>query len=617
MSTITSATTPDLTQTPFLNISCYKFVALENLPTLREALLSKCEQLELRGTILLSHEGINVFVSGLPENVAALVDTLKQLPEFSDIEPKESYSATQPFRRMLVRLKQEIIAFGVDGICPEKQTSQKLPAQELKKWYDEGRPFRILDTRNDYEVELGTFRGAEHLNIGHFRNFPTAIEKLPPEAKKEPLVMFCTGGIRCEKAGPLMEEAGFESVYQLDGGILKYFEECGGAHYDGSCFVFDGRVALDPELKPTGNLLCFACQAVLTVEDVESEQFLFGKHCPKCFQDPQNIKSREFVERQQEIVAIASSQPGCEPYTKVRRIFVAGEYDSMTLIDFLDHWHPQTGKARWQEWIDAEQIHYVSQGWTTRTVASADQIVKAGECFEHTMPDTTEPRINPAIQLLYEDESILVVNKPAPLPCQPSGQFSRNSLTAIIGQVYPNEKLRIAHPVDVNASGVVVLCRKHQSAKIVQPQFRDAKVEKRYVARVQEHPEWNSRVCDCPIGNATSDRGSRCVDTQGLSANTEFVVLQRLDDKTAIVEAIPTTNQTHQIRVHLAHLGHAIVGDPLYAISSNKEPPASPIFNCDEPPMCLHATSLTFTHPESKLPVTFSTPLPDWAAEQQ
>lgn len=230
---------------PILNISAYKFVGLDRVAERREELLKVCKELRLRGTILLSSEGINLFLAGLPESVRAFVSVLRSDPALADLSTKESYSSTQPFRRMLVRLKKEIIAFGVDGVAPEKKTSPKISPRQLKEWLDDGRPVRMLDTRNIYEYELGTFDGAEHLHIDHFREFPHAIERLPEEAKQQPLVMFCTGGIRCEKAGPMMEQAGFEQVYQLDGGILKYFEECGGKHYHGSCFVFDGRVALD------------------------------------------------------------------------------------------------------------------------------------------------------------------------------------------------------------------------------------------------------------------------------------------------------------------------------------------------------------------------------------
>ena len=153
--------------------------------------------------------------------------------------PKESPSAEQPFNRMLVKIKKEIIAFGVAGIDPASRPTPKLSARELKQWLDEGRPVTLLDIRNDYEVRMGTFRGARRAGIDHFREFPAAVQQLPAELKQQPVVMFCTGGIRCEKAGPFMEQAGFQNVHQLDGGILKYFEECGGAHYDGECFVFE------------------------------------------------------------------------------------------------------------------------------------------------------------------------------------------------------------------------------------------------------------------------------------------------------------------------------------------------------------------------------------------
>jgi predicted sulfurtransferase len=134
---------------------------------------------------------------------------------------------------MLVRIKKEIIAFGVEGVDPARRPSRKLSATQLKSWLDEGRPITLLDTRNDYEVRLGTFRGALTPPLTHFREFPKAVAALPPELKDQPVVMFCTGGIRCEKAGPFMEREGFRDVWQLDGGILKYFEEVGGAHYDG------------------------------------------------------------------------------------------------------------------------------------------------------------------------------------------------------------------------------------------------------------------------------------------------------------------------------------------------------------------------------------------------
>ena len=267
----------------FVNLSVYKFTPLGDLPALRERLLTRTKELQLKGTILLSPEGINLFVAGTRESTDALVTELRTLPGLGDLTPKESPSAKQHFSKMLVKIKKEIIAFGIEGIDPANRPAPKLPAKTLKQWLDEGRPVTLLDTRNHYEVRMGTFKGAVPAGIDQFRDFPAAVDKLDPALKDQPIVMFCTGGIRCEKAGPYMEKAGFTNVHQLDGGILKYFEECGGAHYDGECFVFDYRVGVDAELKETDSALCFTCQMPLKVEEQQDPRYVAGETCPHCF----------------------------------------------------------------------------------------------------------------------------------------------------------------------------------------------------------------------------------------------------------------------------------------------------------------------------------------------
>ena len=269
---------------PILNIAAYKFAELQDLPELREKLKAECVSLGLKGSILLTPEGINLFIAGEPSTVEKLLATLRSIPGLEHLEEKRSESDEQPFNRMLVKLKQEIIAFGVEGINPTRYTSPRLPAKELKRWLDEGRPVTLLDTRNTYEVKLGTFAGAVTLPIRHFRKFPEAINALPEELKQAPVVSFCTGGIRCEKAAPYLERAGFREVYQLEGGILKYFEECGGAHWEGECFVFDKRVGVDPALQETGSQLCFACQEPLTAEEVKDPRYVYEVSCPYCYQ---------------------------------------------------------------------------------------------------------------------------------------------------------------------------------------------------------------------------------------------------------------------------------------------------------------------------------------------
>ncbi len=266
----------------FVNISVYKFTPLEDLPARREHLLEVSRAGHLRGTILLSTEGINLFVAGTRAAIDALLVALRAIPGLEDLTPKESRSGEQPFNRMLVKIKKEIIAFGIDGIDPARRPSPKLPARTLKQWLDEGRPITLLDTRNDYEVRMGTFRGAVVPHIDHFRDFPAAVDKLPEELKERPIVMFCTGGIRCEKAGPYLEKVGFKNVHQLDGGILKYFEECGGAHYDGECFVFDRRVGVDSELRETNSVLCFNCQMPLTEIEQRDPRYVPDISCPYC-----------------------------------------------------------------------------------------------------------------------------------------------------------------------------------------------------------------------------------------------------------------------------------------------------------------------------------------------
>jgi UPF0176 protein len=267
----------------WINISVYKFTPLADLPGLRANLLELARAQALRGTILLSTEGINLFVAGTRAGIDVLLAALRAVPGLADLQPKESVSAEQPFNRMLVKIKKEIIAFGVEGIDPARRPSARLPARTLKQWLDEGRPVTLLDARNDYEVRMGTFRGAVPAGIGHFRDFPAAVARLPAALKDQPVVTFCTGGIRCEKAGPYLEMAGFKNVHQLDGGILKYFEECGGAHYDGECFVFDRRVGVDPQLRETNSVICFNCQMPLTVAEQQHPHYVADRTCPHCF----------------------------------------------------------------------------------------------------------------------------------------------------------------------------------------------------------------------------------------------------------------------------------------------------------------------------------------------
>jgi predicted sulfurtransferase len=265
-----------------LNVAAYKFVRLTALVNRRDRLRELTKSLNLRGTILLSEEGINLFVAGQPAAVRELLAIIQADCEIGQLEVKVSFSDYQPFSRMLVKIKKEIIAFGIDGIDPIGAPAAKISPHELKSWLDDGKPIRLLDVRNDYEVELGTFENATAIGVDHFRHFPEAVGQLPETMKSEPIVMFCTGGIRCEKAGPYMQQRGFREIYQLEGGILKYFEDCGQEHFQGECFVFDKRVALDANLQETPTTICFACQHPLSADEQESSDYVIGERCPYC-----------------------------------------------------------------------------------------------------------------------------------------------------------------------------------------------------------------------------------------------------------------------------------------------------------------------------------------------
>jgi UPF0176 protein len=236
-----------------LNVSAYLFAALPDAQGLRHPLRERCVALGLKGTILLAEEGINLFLAGPEEGVRALLAHLRADSRLAQLQAKESWSETVPFGRMLVKFKREIIRMDRPAIRPAARRAPALPAVTLKRWLDQGhddagRPVVTLDTRNAFEVDYGTFEGAIDWRISKFSEFPRVLASRASELQGKTVVSFCTGGIRCEKAALVMQEAGLEAVWQLEGGILKYFEETGGAHFRGKCFVFDEREALDPSL---------------------------------------------------------------------------------------------------------------------------------------------------------------------------------------------------------------------------------------------------------------------------------------------------------------------------------------------------------------------------------
>ena len=266
-------------------ISFYKFVPVEKPEELRSHLKRLCEKLKTKGTILIATEGINGMVSGPEGSISGLIGEIKRDSRFSDIEFKKSHHNSISFRRMLVKVKKYIITMR-EKVDPFEKTGAYLDPKEFKKWQDEGRDMLILDTRNDYEVALGTFKKAIDPKIKTFDEFPQWIRKNLQEARDKPIVTFCTGGIRCEKATAYMLQLGFKSVYQLDGGIIRYLEKTiddqDNNHWIGECVVFDKRKAVTKALEPTEKDICYVCLKELTRGNLHGQAFPAGKACIDC-----------------------------------------------------------------------------------------------------------------------------------------------------------------------------------------------------------------------------------------------------------------------------------------------------------------------------------------------
>jgi UPF0176 protein len=241
--------------TPVLNVSAYKFVSLNDPARWRESIRSQAQAGSLKGTVLLAEEGINLFLAGDTAALREFVAWLRSHRELAELDVKESWSDAAPFRRLIVKVKPEIIRMNCPTIRPQAARAPAVDAQTLARWLeagqdDSGRQVVTLDTRNAFEVGHGRFRGALDWGLGRFSDFPQALQQRRHELEGKTVVSYCTGGIRCEKAALLMAEAGIANVLQLDGGILRYFEHTGGKHFDGHCFVFDQRESLDVTLAP-------------------------------------------------------------------------------------------------------------------------------------------------------------------------------------------------------------------------------------------------------------------------------------------------------------------------------------------------------------------------------
>jgi UPF0176 protein len=286
----------------FVVCALYKFVALENHQAIRQPLLDVLQANSIHGTLLLAHEGINGTVSGSREAINILMDWFEQQPGLENITAKESIASEQPFKRTKVKLKKEIVTMGVEDIDPNQVVGTYV---EPKDWDDliNDPEVLLVDTRNDYEIAVGTFKNAVNPITETFREFPEYVEQNLDPKKHKKVAMYCTGGIRCEKSTAYLKKQGFDEVYHLKGGILKYLEEVPkeASSWQGECFVFDDRVTVDHDLKRGQYEQCNACRLPITLADQQSDKFEQGVSCPSCYDKTTQEQKTRYQEREKQI----------------------------------------------------------------------------------------------------------------------------------------------------------------------------------------------------------------------------------------------------------------------------------------------------------------------------
>jgi len=288
---------------PFIAAAFYKFVHLPDYRELRAPLLEICERCGVKGTILLAEEGINGTIAGTPESVHEVLDFLRRDARLADLEHKDSGAAVMPFLRMKVRLKREIVTLGVPGVDPTRKVGTYVKPEDWNALVDDP-DVVLVDVRNDYEVALGTFAGAVNPHTRSFSELPQWIARAPELRAKPKVAMFCTGGIRCEKSTAYLRMLGFEEVYHLQGGILKYLETIPEheSRWRGECFVFDERVAIGHGLRPGHYELCRSCRMPIGEADKASPHYVPGVSCPKCYAQRSEEEKRRLAERHRQVL---------------------------------------------------------------------------------------------------------------------------------------------------------------------------------------------------------------------------------------------------------------------------------------------------------------------------
>jgi len=280
----------------------YKFVTLENFQALKPPLLKFMLKHEVRGTLLLAQEGINGTIAGSRESIDAVLVYLQDDDRLGKINYKESFTDTMPFLRTRVKLKKEIVTMGIEGIDPKHVVGTYVKPKDWNALISDPEVL-LVDTRNDYEVQVGTFKNAINPITDSFREFPDYVKKHFDPVIHKKVAMYCTGGIRCEKSTAYMKEQGFEEVYHLEGGILKYLEEVpeDDTLWEGECFVFDERVTVNHQLEKGQYDQCNACRMPITAEDKAHKHYHHGVSCPHCFDKTTDTQKARFYEREKQM----------------------------------------------------------------------------------------------------------------------------------------------------------------------------------------------------------------------------------------------------------------------------------------------------------------------------
>lgn len=299
--------------------------------------------------------------------------------------------------------------------------------------------------------------------------------------------------------------------------------------------------------------------------------------------------------------------PGSQPHDRFKPLNIPGDCDGLTLLAALGRMVENISAAGWQLEFSRGRIVNLEQ-----SPVSPTQIVRAGQRYQHLFPNVTEPDVNGAVEILHEDDALIVVNKPAPLPMHAGGRFYLNTLQHILNAAYHPQTPHPAHRLDANTTGLVLVARTREFTGKLQAQFAQGRVEKTYLARVPGELPGEKFYCDAPISTDAGEQCSRTIDLEnGLAARTEFRLLQCLPDGSSLLEARPLTGRTNQIRVHLWHLGFPVCGDATYL--PDRQLGRTQTLAVDDPPLCLHASCAKFLHPSSEEPVAFNAPLPAWA----